>query len=45
VLTVPSRAAAGAYRLTISVYDSEARLTAPLAAGGVELPLGLLEVR
>ena len=45
MLTVPSRAVAGEYRLTISVYDSKARLTAPLAGGGVELPLGLLEVR
>jgi hypothetical protein len=45
MLTVPPRAVAGDYRLTISVYDSKARLTAPLAGGGVELPLGLLEVR
>lgn len=43
-LTVPSRAAAGDYRLAISVYDSKARRTAPLAAGGIELPLGLLRV-
>jgi hypothetical protein len=48
-LPIPARAAVGDYTLSVSVYDSRARVFAPVTAGagagGSEAPLGAIRVR